>query len=168
MAWMPPELTTLIVHTGDSRLLLPARTPRQEDDLLAPFPEVETAPAQRIEKTEPPIVGWQLTQDLAKDSYTVEISGGIGAVRYTDIDLKASTEGVECYSVIEGDPSSQKADICWTIRFARGDWEVRTITRTSLACDTQSFILVAELRAFLGETLVHQQSWRREIPRQLV
>jgi hypothetical protein len=168
MAWMPPEQATLIIHTGDSRLLLPVRTQRQEDDFLAPFPEVETAPAQRIEKTQLPVVGWHFTQDLAKDSYTVEIAAGIGGVRYTDIDLEASTEGVERYSVTEGDPNSQTAEICWTIRFARGDWEVRTITRTTLACDTQSFFLVAELTAFLGETLVHQQSWRREIPRQLV
>jgi predicted acyl esterase len=168
MAWIPPEQATLTVHTGDSRLLLPVRTPRQVDDSLQPFPEVETASAQRIERIQPPAVGWSCTHDLGTDAYVIRTSGGIGAVRYTDINLEASTEALERYTVIEGDPGSQKVEISWTIRFARGDWEVRTITRTTLTCDTRSFFLAAELTAFLNGTVIYEQSWRREISRQLV
>jgi putative CocE/NonD family hydrolase len=168
MAWLPPGRVTLTVHTAGSRLLLPVRRPRPEDDRLVPFPDVETAAPQRIEQLRPPAPAWRVTHDLAGDNYLVEITGGIGAVRYPDIDLEVSTDGLEQYRVTGSDPGSQRGEVCWTIRFSRGDWEVKTVTRTTLTCDSRTFFIDAELRAYHNGKVFHEQSWRRAIARYLV
>ena len=42
------------------------------------------------------------------------------------------------------------------------------MTETVLTCDTQSFHVRAELKAFENGTLTYEQKWERSIPRRLV
>jgi len=50
----------------------------------------------------------------------------------------------------------------------RGEWEIRTTTRTVLTCDDQNFYLDAELDAFEGKRRVFSPNWNRIIKRNLL
>jgi hypothetical protein len=47
----------------------------------------------------------------------------------------------------------------------RGDWQIRTDTRTELRCTPTHFELTATLDAYEGETRVFARNWRVTIPR---
>jgi len=53
-------------------------------------------------------------------------------------------------------------------RFVRGDWDVRTRTRTVLTCTAEDFRIRATLDAYEGETRVAARSFDRVIPRRLL
>ena len=48
---------------------------------------------------------------------------------------------------------------------ARGDWDVRTETRTLLTCTPTTFVLDATLDAYEGARRLCSLSWSRTIPR---
>jgi hypothetical protein len=56
----------------------------------------------------------------------------------------------------------------WQRSFKRGEWSVRTWTRTLLTSDAQNFRIRAELDAWEDESRVFSKSWDRTIPRYLV
>jgi len=49
--------------------------------------------------------------------------------------------------------------------FRRGDWSVRTTTRTVLTADREYFYIHAELDAWEGDRRVFAENWQRRIPR---
>jgi len=49
--------------------------------------------------------------------------------------------------------------------FRRGDWSVRTTTRTVLTADTSNFYIHAELDAYEGDKRIYSRNWDRTIPR---
>ena len=53
-------------------------------------------------------------------------------------------------------------------RRARGDWLVRTTTRTRLTSNETCFHLRADLDAYEGTSRVYSRSWHTVIPRRLV
>ena len=83
-----------------------------------------------------------------------------GTVHLQDIDLVCHETGDVFYEITDGDPASAR---CWT-RFEmgrrRGDWQIRTDTRTELRCTRTHFELTATLDAYEGETRVFARNWR--------
>jgi uncharacterized protein len=79
-----------------------------------------------------------------------------------------TTRGRERFSVRGDDPNSQCGETQWETRFSRDAWDVRTTTQTMLTCDAHAFYIIAELKAFENDCLVHEQTWRRSIPRRLL
>jgi hypothetical protein len=49
--------------------------------------------------------------------------------------------------------------------FTRGDWQVRTETRTTLESTTTDFVVHAQLDAFEGERRVCSLNWSTTVPR---
>jgi hypothetical protein len=67
-----------------------------------------------------------------------------------------------------GDNTSAIGETRWRYGLERGDWAVRSETETTLTADRTHFVVRARVRAWEGETLVHQESWDERIPRVLV
>ena len=69
-----------------------------------------------------------------------------GIVHLLDIDLVCHETGDVFYEITDGDPASAR---CWT-RFEmgrrRGDWQIRTDTRTELRCTPTHFELTGNPR----------------------
>ena len=53
-------------------------------------------------------------------------------------------------------------------RYGRGDWITRCETDSRMTCDAGQFHVVSELRAWEGDELVFEHTWRSDIPRDLV
>jgi hypothetical protein len=107
-------------------------------------------------------------RDLAEDVSTLEVINdqGMKRIEPTATDIERRTN--EWYSFAADDFSSPRGETHCVRGFYRGDWAVRTITRTVLTCDPDNFYLRAELDAYEGDTRVFSKNWFRTIPRDLV
>ncbi|MWJ26956.1 CocE/NonD family hydrolase [Halomonas sp. ZH2S] len=167
LAWPPPEHVRLSVIERDSTLELPVRTPRAEDKQLA-FEEAEAAPTIPAKRLEPDHHNWYVHRDLAEDSSTLEVINDNGTIRLEDSGLEVQTKAVECYRSKDDDFDSVVGEARWDRSLKRGDWEVRTVTRTILTSNSKEFIVHATLDAYEGELRVCSRNWDVSIPRKLV
>ncbi|GGR92975.1 peptidase S15 [Streptomyces aureoverticillatus] len=169
LAWPPPRPARLSVFTGASRLVLPVRPMAESDEVsLRPFDEPEGAPPLSTTQVQPGRQEWRVSRDLVNYESTLEVVADNGTVRFDDIDLEVTRNERQCYSSLADDPLSARGEVESTRRFRRGDWDVRTVTRTVLSCSADAFLLHAQLDAYEGERRVHSANWDETIPRDLL
>ncbi len=168
LAWPPPEPVELTVFTGVSALILPERPPRDADAGLRPFDPPEAGPAERVARLGPPEHGWKVTRDLATDTSTLEVLKDEGVRRIEAIDLEVRERVVERYTARGDDLDSLRGETHWMYAIRRGDWSIRTETRTVLTSTPTEFLLHAQLDAWEGDRRIESRNWQRTIPRDLV
>ncbi len=165
LAWPPPQPVTLNIRTGSSRLRLPQRPPRVEDAELPDLPRPQGAEPVRKDMLEPPEHNWFVHRDLAEDASTLEVVNDVGTYRLPHANLTHRIRSVEWYSSVADDFESVRGEAEWTWTIARGEWIVRTETRTVLTSTSTHFTIWASLDAFEGEKRVHSRNWDVKVPR---
>ena len=168
LAWPPPRPARLTVFTGVSALILPVREPRDEDVGLELF---ETpAIASPMERTilKPADRNWRVVRDLALDESVLEVTKDEGAYRLDAIDLEVTNRTQEWYRSTNDDFGSVCGEVLSRRGLKRGDWEVRTVTRTILKSTPTEFQIQADLDAYEGKRRVFAKSWDKKVPRDLV
>jgi hypothetical protein len=108
---------------------------------------------------------WTFTRDLALNRSTVSVIKDDGTYRLPEIDLDVRNAAYESYEIEPGRPYSATGRTRWIRGFARGDWAVRTETRTVLRADAESFIIDAELDAYESDRRVFAENYHHVIPR---
>ena len=169
IAWPAPEKATLVVTAGRSTLDLPVRPPSDADASLRPFDEPEAAAPLAMTVQREPETRWTVEKDMATGTLTQHQWFDEGRIIYDEHEgwtLESTHD--EYLSIHPDDPLSARLDITWTERFERGAWEVSSRTQTMMTASATHFHLQASLQAWLGEELVHEQTWDRSIPRELV
>jgi hypothetical protein len=91
-----------------------------------------------------------------------------GLYRLDAIDLEVGQSSIQRYSVGDDDPTSARVEIAWTVTRRRGDWRIRTETRTVMTCTRDAFEIAATMEAFEAEKRVFSRTWDRRISRDLV
>jgi hypothetical protein len=167
LAWPPPEPVRLRIQTGASRLLLPERWPRIEDDDIA-FSEPEGAPSSPLRRLTAAHHNWRVIRDLAADESTLEVINDEGRLCYPALGLEALRGAREWYSYRGTDFNSARGETLWERSLRRGDWSVRTVSRTVLTSTPTRFRIHAQLDAFEGERRVLAETWSEDIDRDLV
>jgi hypothetical protein len=170
-AWPSPEPVTLALIAGAaSRLQLPVRAPRAEDDALPPFEEPEISAPLITERIGSGLgQGRQLTHDLASGQALLTVrTEHNGAYRLAEADLEIDETAVDTYGIVEGDPLSASVRCDWSIALGRDDWRTRIETSSALTADATSFLLTDTVEAYEGEQRVFAKSWSVAIPRDLV
>lgn len=168
LAWPAPESTQVKVIAGISSVFLPVRTTRVSDENLRPFDEPEAATP--LDKTiiEPEHHNWRVIRDLDTDVSTLEVVDDSGIVHIKDIDLVMGRKAQEWYTYQGDDFNSVRGETLWERSFKRGEWRIKTITRTVLTSNASDFFLRAELDAYEGDKRVYSQNWDTVIPRDFV
>jgi uncharacterized protein len=174
--WPTPVEATIELQTSESSLELPERSPRAEDEELAPFPEPEQAPYP--ESTE--VTEGTSTHDIHYDPATGE------SLRAFEADFAADDGGEPALTRIEatgmeygealavrlsirdGDPLSARAEMRHHSRFRRGAWSVGTRLSARMFADAKSFHVETEIEGFEGDERVFEKRFRAEVPRDLV
>ena len=167
LAWLPPETVEMNVYTGESRLLLPVRTPRPEDADIS-FEEPVGASRGPVTVYETGEERWTVTRDLATDESVLEVIKDEGMKRLDEIGTILRTRAEEYYRVRGGQLDSVQGEAVWEAEMERGPWHVRTVTRTLLTSDRDSFFIEATLDAYEHEKRVFTKIWDEEIRRDLV
>ena len=172
LAWPPPRPVRLKVYTEGCCLLLPERKPRPLDRELREFgpPEGARPPAKTV--IEPSSHNWEVHRDLATDTSKLVVTDSRGTYRLDDVDLLVSSHAVEHYSSVADDFESPRAEVVWERRLERGEWKIRTVTRTVLVSTPDDFVLHANMDVYecgrTGEKRIYSRDWDETIPRDLV
>jgi putative CocE/NonD family hydrolase len=165
MVWPSPQPVTLTLFADESALELPVRRPPAADAALPDFPPPEMAPPITLTRTRQGRRERDIQEDPTTGETVFTIHRDRGAYRLHDIGLTVDGGAIERFSITEGDPLSAKGDIAWRYRMTRGDWDIRTESRTVLTSSQDSFHLRAWLDAFEGETRVFTKNWSFDVPR---
>ncbi|QEL09832.1 CocE/NonD family hydrolase [Kushneria phosphatilytica] len=169
LAWPAPKPVRLTLHPASCRLHLPFREPRpEEENSLPAFELPEAAESLPTTVLQSGHEAWQVIRDLANDRTTLEIVNDEGRYRFDDTGMEIAARVTERYGYAYGDYDSVEGWTEWERHFRRGDWSVRTVTRTLMTSDPTHFRIRATLDAWEGETRLHAQSWDERIPRDLV
>ena len=167
LAWPPPEAVRLGVYAEGSGLTLPVRTPRDTDGTVRfELPEGASVPA--VAPVEAARHNWLVHRDLAVDESVLEVIKDEGVRRIEEIDLEVGDRTWDCYTYRDDDFGSLKGETRTERTFRRGDWFVRTTTRTVLTADTTHFHIRAELDAYEGDKRIYSENWDHTLRRDLV
>ena len=109
-----------------------------------------------------------MIRDLASDVSTLEVINDNGNVYLEAIDLEMQRKVLEWYRYHDDDFNSVEGETVWERGFRRGDWRVRTLTRTRLTSTPNTFVVHAELDAYENDRRVFAENWDVEIDRDLV
>ncbi|HEX3348171.1 MAG TPA: CocE/NonD family hydrolase, partial [Acetobacteraceae bacterium] len=163
-AWPAPAPLTLQIY-GTSRLAVPIRTGRPEDDVLLPFappPPIGTLPHQR-----------RRTPDRGR-TVTIDFAGGLtkliarkdrGAIHLDGIDLDVDASGEERFVIDPADPLSARVETHWDCAMARGDWTMSSTSDVVMTADAAQFHIEARLVVREGDAVVSNRHWSVAIPR---
>jgi hypothetical protein len=132
------------------------------------FAPAEGAPVCTKEQRTTPQHNWGVVRDLAADMSTLEVINDDGTVRFPDLNLDLQRRALEWYRYQGMDFCSARGETLWERGFRRGDWSVRTVTRTVLTSTSTHFQIHAQLDAFEGERRVHAEIWSEDVGRDLV
>lgn len=165
LAWPSPESVRLSVRPGGSRLSLPIRGRRDAQDAHITFAEPEgAAPLQRT-MLQPENHNWLVHRDLATDTSTLDVINDGGRYRLEDSDLVVGRSAREWYISQADDFQSVRGETVWKRSLARGDWSVRTVTRTVMTSDATDFHIAADIDAYEGERRVFCRTFFHTVPR---
>lgn len=166
MIWPSPEPVTLNLYTGQSKLELPVRPPREES--LRPFDPPEAAPAMVSEVLRGKSNRRTVERDSTSGETITRVVDDSGEYRISPHGLTTSEFASEVYRIKPDDPLSAHAEIRWTEALSRDDWQVRIETRTEMWADRETFFIRAKLEAFEKEHRVFERNWDRNVRRDMV
>ena len=168
VVWPSPNMVTLGLHTGASRLSLPYRAPSANDEHLAPLPPPAHCPPHST----------TLLQTGLPVTTTVERDIATGRICVSD----ESDSGRECFdrhrwevrryskmqrTLIAGDPLSAHTTLHGRLEFGRrAQLHTRSDIFCDLWCDETSFHIKASLDAFENDQLIFSRTWSEAIPRE--
>jgi hypothetical protein len=168
LAWPSPEATTLTIHTGGCRLNLPVRPPRPEDRHLRDLGAPREAPAPAHTLLAPARREWKVIHNLASNEVTLDVINNDPRLRLEDIDLSFGRDVEERYSFRNNRYGTVRGEVVHERTFERGDWRVRTVTRTVLTSQREHFLVRATIDAYEGDVRVFAKSWDEAISRDLM
>jgi putative CocE/NonD family hydrolase len=167
IAWPSPTPARLTIHTDDARLHLPVRAARPEDDAVS-FDEPAGATMAHKIQVEPSRHDWLITRSLGEYLTVQEVIADEGLYRLDDIDMTLAEQMVSRFSHEYDEYESVAGETTTERRFERGDWKVRTTTRTVLTSTATHFRVRAEVDAYENGVRVFSENYSSEIERDLV
>lgn len=168
-AWPSPEVVNLRLFAGESsRITLPVRPSRPDDDELPPFPAAESAQAPRARRLRRLSAQRSKHIDIVTGETELRLVEDYGRVSLPGHQLEHEHVKTESYRLIEGDPLSAAVRIEHTMEFKRESWQVRISTESTMTADATHFIVSNLLDAYEGPTRVFNKSWRFKVARDLV
>ena len=165
-AWPSPEQVTLTLFPGESRVELPVRPPRPEDDDLPAFGEPEHSAPLAVERISPGVEGRFLQRNLATGLVEQVFDWDLGGTqRLVAVDLVSEDTSRTVYSIRESEPLSASVRFRATSGMARGDWRTRAEVEAAMTCDAEAFHVTTALDAYEGDDKVFSRTWTFRFPR---
>jgi putative CocE/NonD family hydrolase len=167
MIWPAPEPVNLTVHAGASCIDIPIRSARPEPSLTE-FAPAETASPVKLTVLSQPFNKRELTRDQATGEVRLRIEDDFGRSTIVEHGMTTWACGREQYSIYPDAPLSARQECHWTEERTRGDWSVRTETRSAMTASKTHWHVTGSLHAFENEELILSRTWDKKIKRKLV
>ena len=165
LAWPAPESAQLTIFPKHSRIVIPRRPPAEHDDTLRPFDQPEAADPPATTLLAPAKREWQVIHNLASNEVTLDVVNNDARYTLNEIDLTISKDVEERFTYRNNRYDTLRAEVTSTRAFERGDWNVRTVTRTVLSSTRTHFRIRATLDAYEGDARILAKSWDETIAR---
>jgi uncharacterized protein len=165
MVWPSPEVVTLSVYPGVSKLELPVRPGGADAPVMHPLPPPESAAAMRMVQTEPVPCSNKVTHDLVTGRTEVTAERGSGFFRVEDNGIDAGLNFSERLSITKGDPLSAVTEMTAHARTGRVGSIIDVKARSVLTADRHSFLLESSLEVQENEQEIFARTWSHKIPR---
>jgi len=168
--WPSPEPFTLTLHVGPaSRLVLPVRPPRPDDEPQPAFGRPEWADPLAVEVLRAGRTTRTHTHDLATGAHELRFEWDVGGHRrLAETGIEMDDTHVTTYRIVDGDPLSASVRVQCSSALGRGDWRVRVETDSLMTSTATEFLVTHCLDAFEGEARVASRSWTLAFPRDRV
>jgi len=165
LAWPPPEPVTLTVHTAGSRIELPERPPRPDDDALSDLgtPRMAESPATTVLGTA--THEWTVLFNLATNEATLRVIDDDAPFRLDSTGTTIVHEVTERFTMANDDYATLRAEVSNRRSFSRPDWHVTATTHTALTATPTEFRVRATVDAHDGDTRIFSGEWDETIPR---
>jgi hypothetical protein len=148
--------------------VLPVRPPRDEDAALPGFGPPEESPPMPTELLRSGPAGRSLTHDLATGRVELTYDWDVGGLVRLPNGLEVEDVNRTMFAITEGDPLSAAVRCSMGGTFGRGAWRTRCATESVMTSDAEAFQVESTLRAWEGDALAFERTWRSDIPRDLV
>ncbi len=166
VAWPAPEAFTLHVTAGRaSRLVLPVREARSDDDPGVVFAEPEMAPPPEMTVLVPASSSRHIERNAATGEQVTRLVEDGGVCRYEAIDMECADGGRSEFRIVKGDPLSAHAVWHWWSRRRRGDWDVSVKVKMDVTASATTWHIVSDLEAFEGDRRIFSRFWNHDIAR---
>jgi len=163
--WPAPASACIGLATQGSRLVLPLRPPRSEDDALAPFGTPENPPPVAYREYRAGR-GWRrLSDDLGSGLRRIELGKDYGAGKILDLGIEDDGLVVESYEILPDDPLSARCRIKAHAGVAYDGLCCRIETMTELSATAVSFEFDCRIEAFEDGRSIFARRYRDSIAR---
>jgi uncharacterized protein len=167
-AWPSPEAVTLTVVAGPGSFLdLPLRTssgaeepppPHFSEPEAAPLPPHEALGSRGEERSMERDARTGLVRIVAKASH-------FPSTHLLDSGICYDEDGTDVYQIVLGEPLSALTVSERSITIARGGWQTRVETQSTLSASAEAFLVTNTLEAYERDARVFARSWYRSVPR---
>ncbi len=165
LVWPSPSVVTLGIFMGTSYLSMPTRSPRKEDQQLAPFAGADGAPPLEVTYFRPASGQRIIERDIGIDTVIYHVIEDSGDMLINNINLRTDYIQKENYTICDKNPLSAKINIDTTISISRDDWKTRTEMKSEMTSDETSYYLKANLNAYENDKFILTKKWNEKIPR---
>jgi len=161
--WPPPDPVTLTVALGPSRLELPARSSRPDDEFVS-FDGAEGPPPLDAHELAP-TSGIEIHRDVASGRQDIVWENVFFAgSRFAD-GLTYDERSTNTYAIYPDDPRTATTKATWEIELARDHWRTRIETDSTLSSDENAFFVTNLVEGYEDGVRVFAKTWSRRIPR---
>ena len=164
--WPSPVPVTIRVATGGaSTLRLPVREPRPEDAELPPLGLPETAPPLPVTVLRPRAPQLTITEEVATGAVTYRMSRDFSAAFRLPSGLEYHDHDPCTFTITGDDPLSARVVCERRIVVQRGDWSTTVEVHAEMTADADDYHVSSTIRAYEGDTQVHDRTYSATIPR---
>ncbi|HEY4162772.1 MAG TPA: CocE/NonD family hydrolase, partial [Dongiaceae bacterium] len=169
IAWPSPELVTLTVFTGRTKLALPVRPVNPSDENLPAFGEPEqAADTPQSRRSVEDASRRTVTRDLLAGRIVVDFPRWNGETELEDIHQKFRSKGFARYTIVEGDPLSSKIETEYRVSLQRPDTTVTHHSVGVMTCDAEYFRMEMSLEILENDRPVFSRKWDKKILRDMI
>ncbi len=161
----PPTDPGIWVDVASLRLDMPKLGDHEvfemkQPDNLNPLPAyIEHAPPQTRRS---------VTRDLSGNRTDYRIHEDTGLFEHPDTGLATRELREEIWSIEPDNPVSMTGTATWTCDMRRGNWNVRTVSCSRIACTETDWLISATVNAYEGERQVFERTVEKVIRRDLM
>jgi putative CocE/NonD family hydrolase len=159
-----PEVASLTLWTGESRLKLPV-LPQAAIRPLPEFAPVKKATPLARTIYDPGEERREIHYDVDRDKTTVRNSRDDGLARIDDIGTVISYRKVKEFSIARNEPETAEAMISTVMHYRREEWDAKLETRIHMRATRDHFLFDSHVDAFDGDQRCFRRSFTDKVPR---
>ena len=157
-----PSPRQAMVTLAEASLTLPLRPLAKGNEWA--FEAPESSAAWQVENVRKAVSN-RKTERRGDGTVVLTVSNDFGADRDLEHRLVSGSATQEIWTIHPHDPLSARVDISWTQTLERGDWSIRTETRSAMWSDATHFHVTGKIVAYEGNTTVFARDYRDVIAR---